>query len=130
MPPSILSAIIEHARTGYPAEVCGIIAGVGGEGQALHRGRNQSPTPHVAFELDAETVARQIEFEDQGLTLAAIYHSHPDGPEIPSTTDVRQAYYPDSIYLICSLADFARPVVRGFRIQNGSVSEVKLVSQR
>ena len=44
---------------------------------ALYRGRNVSPTPAVAYELDVETLARQIEFEEQGLTLAAIYHSHP-----------------------------------------------------
>ena len=84
----------------------------------------------MAYELDHETLARQIEFEDQGLTLAAIYHSHPGGPEIPSPTDIQRAYYPDSVYLICSLADPVRPVVRGFRIQDGQVTEVELVGQQ
>jgi len=116
-----------HARAGYPVEVCGIIAGTAEEGVTLYQGCNMSPTPAVAYELDAETLARQIEFEDAGLVLAAIYHSHPRGPETPSPTDVERAFYPDSVYLICSLADPERPLVRGFRISDGQVSEVKLV---
>ncbi len=92
----------------------------------LYRGRNVSPTPAVAYELDVETLARQIEFEEQGLTLAAIYHSHPFGPETPSPTDVARAFYPDSMYVICSLADPSQPVVRGFRIVDGRTTEVSL----
>jgi len=118
--------IIAHARGGFPEEVCGIIAGRDDAAVALYRGRNVSPTPRVAYELDVETLTRQIEFDDSGLTLAAIYHSHPAGPEIPSETDIRRATYPDSVYLICSLADFARPSVRGFRIVAGKTWEVAL----
>jgi len=121
-----VAEIIAHARVGYPDEVCGIIAGRDEAMAALYRGRNVSPTPAVAYELDVETLARQIEFEEQGLTLAAIYHSHPCGPETPSPTDVARAFYPDSIYVICSLADPNRPVVRGFRIVDGRVTEIRL----
>jgi proteasome lid subunit RPN8/RPN11 len=127
LPPGMLAEIIAHARAGCPEEVCGIIAGTAEEGVALCRGRNTSATPAVAYELDAETLAKQIEFEDAGLVLAAIYHSHPRGPETPSPTDVERAFYPDSVYLICSLADPNRPTVRGFRISDGQVSEVTLV---
>ena len=65
---------------------------------AVHRGRNISPTPSVAYELDHETLALQIEFEDRGLAYWAIYHSHPQGPETPSETDVRLAFYPEAVY--------------------------------
>jgi proteasome lid subunit RPN8/RPN11 len=118
---------VAHAGAGFPEEICGIIAGKAGVATALHRGRNVSPTPRVAYELDVETLARQIEFADAGLTLAAIYHSHPAGPETPSATDIARATYPDSVYLICSLADPARPTLRGFRIVAGQVCEVALV---
>jgi proteasome lid subunit RPN8/RPN11 len=118
--------LIAHARAGYPEEVCGIIAGTAAQGVMLHRGRNVSPTPRVAYELDVETLARQIAFEDAGLTLAAIYHSHPHGPTTPSPTDIQRAFYPDSIYLIVSLAAPGRPVVRGFRIGEGMAREVEV----
>ena len=61
-----------------------------------------------------------IDFEDAGLKLAAIYHSHPRGPETPSPTDIACAIYPDSVYLIVSLATPDRPVVKGFRITDRS----------
>jgi proteasome lid subunit RPN8/RPN11 len=111
--------IIAHARAGYPDEVCGIIAGRDGVGLALYRGRNISGRPATSYELDVQTLARQIEFEDAGLSLAAIYHSHPKGPETASETDVDRATYPDSVYIICGLADPARPSLRGFRILRG-----------
>ncbi|HEX9115573.1 MAG TPA: M67 family metallopeptidase [Anaerolineae bacterium] len=118
--------IIRHAREGYPLEVCGLVAGHDGRGLAVHRGQNVAPRPEVAFELDAETLALQIAFEEQGLALVAIYHSHPQGPAAPSTTDVSQAFYPDAVQIICSLARPEAPVLRGFRIVQGRVWEVRL----
>lgn len=115
LPRAIEAEIIAHARGGYPEEVCGLIAGRLGGPLSVHRGRNISPTPRVAYELDHETLALQIDFEDQGLELVAIYHSHPQGPQTPSETDVRMAFY-DAVYVIISLADVMRPVVRAFRI--------------
>jgi len=126
LPAELRDEILAHAREGYPEEVCGIIAGKNDIAVALYRGRNVSPTPRVAYELDADTLIRQIAFEEAGLTLAAIYHSHPAGPATPSETDIARATYPDSIYLICSLADPARPTLRGFRIVAGQATEVRL----
>jgi len=122
--PGLAEEIIRHARAGYPEEICGIIAGKDGVGTALYRGRNVSPTPRVAYELDAATLARQIDFEEEGLELVAIYHSHPAGPATVSPTDVSQAFYPHCVYLVCSLADPAHPSLRGFRIARGQVREV------
>lgn len=129
LPADMADAIIAHACAGYPAEVCGIISGRAGVGVELYLGRNVSPTPTVAYELDIETLARQVRFGDDGLTLAAIYHSHPAGPEVPSESDVSRAFYPDSVYLICSLAEPARPILRGFRIVDGRVHETRLVQR-
>jgi proteasome lid subunit RPN8/RPN11 len=118
--------IIAHAQTGFPEEVCGIISGREGVAVELHRGRNVAPRPRTTYELDVETLAKQIEFDDAGLMLAAIYHSHPAGPPMPSPTDMALAFYPDSVYIICSLADVAQPSLRGFRIVDGKVWEVTL----
>lgn len=124
LPEALRAEIISHSLTGWPEEVCGLLAGRDGAALELHRGRNVSPTPRVAYELDTDTLARQIAFYDAGLELVAIYHSHPAGPEAPSPTDISQATYPDAVYLICSLADWQSPVLRGFVIREGSVEEV------
>jgi len=119
--------IVTHARESTPEEACGIIAGAGNSGCRLYRGRNVSPTPKVAFALDPETLARQLDFEEAGLEMTAIYHSHPTGPEMPSQVDVDQAFYPDSVAVICSLEDARSPVLRAFRISYGLVREIPLV---
>ena len=118
--------IVAHARAGFPEEVCGIISGRDGVAVELFRGRNVSPQPRTTYEMDVETLMRQIAFDDAGLMLAAIYHSHPAGPATPSPTDIARAFYPDSVYIICGLADPAQPSLRGYRIVDDMVWEVAL----
>jgi proteasome lid subunit RPN8/RPN11 len=125
--PELAAEIAAHARESYPEEACGIIAGAGNSGLKLYRGRNLSPTPQAAFALDHETLARQLDFENAGLEMTAIYHSHPMGPETPSQVDVDQAFYPDSVTIVCSLQDTDTPVLRAFRISSGLVREIPLV---
>ena len=124
--PGMCEEIIAHARAGFPEEVCGIISGRDGVAVELYRGRNVSPKPETTYEMDVETLTKQIAFDDAGLMLAAIYHSHPVGPSMPSPTDIVRAFYPDSVYIICSLADPVQPSLRGFRIANDTVWEVTL----
>jgi proteasome lid subunit RPN8/RPN11 len=71
-----------------------------------------------------QQIKAMLAMEAEGLELIAIYHSHPDGPARPSPTDVALAYYPDTVQLIISLSDRARPSVRGFTIVDGVVAEV------
>lgn len=127
LPSELAAEIVEHARQAYPEEACGLVAGRAAVAQAVYRGRNVSPTPRTAFELDVETLARQLAFADEGLELAAIYHSHPAGPAAPSPVDVALAFYPDAVALICDLSE-GEPVLRGFRIAGKRVTEVQLLS--
>ncbi len=127
MSAAIVAQIVEHAQSGYPAEVCGLVAGRDGVATAVYPGQNISPTPAETYELDHDTLARMIDFEDAGLELVAIYHSHPRGPETPSPTDIAHAYYCESVYLIVSLATPDWPVVRGFRIAQKRTRELKVV---
>jgi proteasome lid subunit RPN8/RPN11 len=128
IPAVMLEQIEALSRAGYPEEVCGLIAGRAGVARALHPGRNVAARPQAEYELDVDTLLKMIEFEAAGLELAAIYHSHPRGPETPSATDIERAYYPDAVYLICSLADRDTPVVRGFRMVAGQVREVEIIA--
>lgn len=68
-------------------------------------------------------IEAMLAIEAHGDELCAIYHSHPHSPAYPSPTDVAQAYYPDAIYLIVSLQERAQPIMRGFRIVDGTVRE-------
>jgi hypothetical protein len=74
------------------------------------------------YVIDAPTVLRQVDFEEDGDAMVAIYHSHPVSPAYPSASDAWNAYYPDSAYLICSLEDDASPVLRAFRMVSHDVA--------
>jgi [CysO sulfur-carrier protein]-S-L-cysteine hydrolase len=121
------SAIIDHARREAPRECCGIIAGRDGTPVRLYPTRNIAQG-NTLYEIDpAELI--ELEFREmpaQQTELVAIYHSHPVSPAYPSATDIRLAFWPEAIYLICSLADPELPVIRGFRIQDGEIAELSL----
>ncbi len=48
--------------------------------------------------------------------LLAIYHSHTRSAAYPSRTDVELAFFPDTLYLIVSIADRDAPEIRAFRL--------------
>jgi proteasome lid subunit RPN8/RPN11 len=73
-----------------------------------------------------QQLAAMIDMEEQGWDLIAIYHSHPNGPQVPSATDIDKAYYPEAAHLIVSLIDKAKPQVRAFYIVAGTVTEIPL----
>jgi proteasome lid subunit RPN8/RPN11 len=121
-------AIIEHARRDRPRECCGVIVGHDGQPERLYSLRNVAEGNRL-YEIDP---AQLIELEFQLLPqddseIVAIYHSHPESPAYPSRTDIDLAFWPEAVYLICSLEEPDEPVVRGFIIRDGAINEVTLV---
>ena len=127
LPDEMRQAIVSHARRDAPRECCGIIAGRDGIPVRLHPATNIAEG-NALYEIDpAELI--ELEFRTmpaEETELVAIYHSHPVSPAYPSATDIALAFWPDALYIICSLADPAHAVVRGFRIRDGAVAEVHL----
>jgi [CysO sulfur-carrier protein]-S-L-cysteine hydrolase len=126
IPSSIYDELLEHAREEAPNECCGILGGSDGEARTLYRATNAEQSP-LRYTLDPDDLFRitfkEIPANDE--EMLAIYHSHTASPAYPSQTDINLATYPDSIYLIVSLAEGERPL-RGYRIENEEVSEVEL----
>lgn len=118
--------IISHAREEDPNECCGILAGRDGQVARLYRAVNAEASPY-RYNVDPKDLLRIYkECDAQGWDFVAIYHSHTHTEAYPSATDVRLAAWPDSLYLIVSLADKASPVLRAFRIQDGAIREEPL----
>jgi proteasome lid subunit RPN8/RPN11 len=114
-----LEQMIAQARADAPLETCGLLAGRDG------RVTRVLPVPNilrsrVAYRMDGQEFLDAMAACD--FEPLAIYHSHPQGPPVPSPTDVAESYYPDSIYVIISLAQ-EPPSVRAFRIVNGIVTK-------
>ena len=118
--------MIAHSLEDNPNECCGILAGPQGNVVKLYRMANTEHSPY-RYNMDAkELFLTYREIEDKKWDLVAIYHSHTHSPAYPSTTDVRLATWPDSYYLIVSLRDPPRPVLRAFRIVDGKIAEEPL----
>jgi proteasome lid subunit RPN8/RPN11 len=118
--------MIRHARREYPNESCGLLAGKDGRVEKVYQMTNADHSP-VTYRLEPEEQFRIfMEIEEKGWELVATYHSHSHSPAYPSATDLELAFYPDSLYLIISLADRAKPTIRAFRIVEGMIEEERV----
>jgi proteasome lid subunit RPN8/RPN11 len=127
----LLQAIIDAARDGVPNESCGLLAApayaaAGGAPTRYIPMRNAAESPYRYMIDPEEQLKVWMELEDNDEVPWGIVHSHVASPAVPSATDVGLAYFPDSLYLVCSLADAERPTVRAWSIVDGTVTEVPL----
>jgi len=124
------AAIVEHARGSLPSEACGIVAGDrpwadGGRPLRWIPLANAHASPfRYAIEPEA-LLALTIELDDAGEAIWAIVHSHPRSAAEPSPTDIREAFYPEALQLVVSLAG-AAPVIRAWRVADGAATEMEL----
>jgi proteasome lid subunit RPN8/RPN11 len=137
LPEPVRAAIVEHARSGYPNEACGIVIGsapAGDGGQALRFAptRNAAASPY-RYEVDSSDLLHlTLEADDADEAFWAIVHSHVRSAARPSPTDLGLAFYPDALYVLVSLAESeadplsGQPGVRAWRILDGEAFEVAL----
>ncbi len=124
--PDQAQSIAQHAKGSYPLEACGLIAGRGNQAERIVSIPNVADHPQHQFRLDNQAFLQAMfEFERTGLTLIGIYHSHPNGDAIPSQTDIRQAAYPDTYYLIVGLKS-GEPAIGVWQIRRHEVNPVEL----
>jgi len=115
--------MVEHGLAAFPNEACGLLAGKGGRPVEFFAMINHDASP-VSYRLDPrEQLTVFDEIDDAGWDLLGIFHTHTHSEAYPSDTDLRQAFYPEALYLLMSLSDREKPVLRGFRIEDGRVDE-------
>jgi proteasome lid subunit RPN8/RPN11 len=116
---SMVSAIIRHLRDALPYEGCGLLATAHRNGvrrvTRFFCGANIDRSA-TRFTMDPREVMEAMdEMERRGWTMGAIVHSHPRTPATPSVTDLREAYYPDALLVIVSLAS-PEPEIRAWDV--------------
>ena len=115
--------MVDHGIAGFPNETCGLLAGKEGRPVKFFAMSNQDASP-VSYRLDpTEQLKVFTELEDEGWDLLGIFHTHTHSEAYPSETDLKQAFYPEATYLVMSLSDRSNPVLRGFTMQDGEISE-------
>lgn len=121
IPKNIHDDMIAHAREGFPLEVCGILGGTGESVSAIYRMTNTDASNEHFMMEPREQFAVVKDLRAKGMSMLAIYHSHPETPARPSEEDIRLALTPDVSYVIISLADADLVDIKSFKISTGSV---------
>jgi [CysO sulfur-carrier protein]-S-L-cysteine hydrolase len=125
MEEKILAAILAHGRREEPNEACGYLAARDGVVSHHFELTNIDAAPDHYTMDPAEQFAVIRRMREEGLQVAAVYHSHPATPARPSVEDIRLAHDPDMVYVIVSLMAGVDPV-RAYKINQGRVVEVPL----
>jgi proteasome lid subunit RPN8/RPN11 len=122
----LFDEMVEHGLAAFPNESCGVLAGVQGRPVKFFPMTNRDASP-VTYRLDPKEQLQVFdELDEQGWDLLGIFHTHTHSDAYPSETDRRQAFYPETEYLVMSLSDRANPVLRSFRIQDEGIVEREL----
>jgi proteasome lid subunit RPN8/RPN11 len=122
----ILDEMLAHALREPHMECCGLLAGRDGVITAIFPATNGLASA-VRYEIaPQELFAFFRTLRETGLTHLGQYHSHLSTENIPSSTDIELAAYPEQAYFIISLWANAPNPVRAFSIREGDVEEIEI----
>lgn len=120
----VYEAMIDHAKKGYPKEACGILAGKPGVPADLFFPMRNLDESSISYFMDPkEQLSIFKKMRELGVEMTGIFHSHVASEAAPSQKDIRLAFYPEVSYLIVSLSDMQKPVLRSFKIKDEEVTE-------
>ena len=126
----VIGQMILHALEEDPQECCGVLLGSGDdEATEFVRISNVAEDKERRYSMDPlEQSAAEQRADADGRSITGIFHSHTFSQAYPSTTDVRNAVnsmWTTPVYVLVSLVEKTRPVVRAFRISDdGAVTEI------
>jgi proteasome lid subunit RPN8/RPN11 len=117
--------ICSHVEACLPEEACGLLAGTGSRVLQVIPVEN-SIHSEIRYRMDPVEQLRAFQFiEEQGLELIAIFHSHPQGPDRISQTDIAEAYYPETATIIF-YPQGREWQARAYKINQSQASEIPL----
>ena len=128
LPKLLLAEMITHALETDPEECCGILLGRGNTVTRSRRIRNTHESRVNRYNMDPlDVLEAERDADGAGEEFVAIYHSHTYSQGYPSDTDIRNAVesgWTDPFYVLISLVEKTRPVVRAYRIsEDGKAAE-------
>jgi proteasome lid subunit RPN8/RPN11 len=133
IPSQTRSIVEEHAVRAYPRESCGVLLGAQSSVREAIPCTNEITDRADRYRIPAaELIAAQKHARAQGLDIIGFYHSHPDHPAQPSSTDLAEAHWFGCLYAIVSVVNGMAREIRAFQLQGDEqhkyFSEVQLGS--
>ena len=90
--------------------------------------KNIHDNPLTRYTIDPLQLLEAENYCDENnLKIIAIYHSHTHSQAFPSTTDINnaiQSMWTDPFYILISLIEKTRPIIRGYKIGSDDVEEI------
>ena len=123
----VLGQLLQHARRQANRECCGLLAGQNGVITLAFPAKNIAADPVRNYQIAPVEIVRLLRgFRERRLGFLGIYHSHPNGDNVPSSRDIELAYYSEAVYFIVSPRPYATTPVRAFSIRDGAARELEL----
>ena len=120
-----IEAMIAHARQDAPDECCGLLIGGGQVIDEAVRVTNLERSP-ARFQVNPEEHFSLVKrLRGSGREVLGAYHSHPRTSAVPSRSDLREAFYPEFVHVIVSLAR-PEPETRAWRIVGENATELRI----
>lgn len=126
LPRAVRDDIVAHAREAAPAECCGLLVGTSDAIVIAVPAANLSEDPARYFIDPRDHIRARRDARASGRDVIGFYHSHPYSDARPSPTDLAEASYPGSLYLIVGLSGEA-PHVGLYRFNGQSFEGTRLV---
>lgn len=133
IPRKLIAEMITHSMEQDPEECCGVLLGKDGTASTARKMQNVHDNRVSRYTMDPlELLQAQTDADRKGQQFVAIYHSHTYTQGYPSETDIVNAVdtgWTDPYYVLVSLVEKTRPVVRAYRIgDDRSVTEVVILT--
>ena len=126
VPRPIFDAMFFHSGWCRPNEACGLVAFDAGKPAFVFCLTNTDESEH-RFTIDPVEHFGAIRLSETfGFEIGAMFHSHLHAEAYPSESDIAGGADPNWIHFIVGPVHGARPVLRGFRIADGVVSELSV----
>jgi proteasome lid subunit RPN8/RPN11 len=124
----IIDDIVTHGELEAPLEACGYLAEKDGVICKSIAMKNVDASP-IHYSMDPQEQFNAVRnCREAGLTIRAVYHTHPETDAYPSAEDIKLAYDPGLSYVIVSLAG-SKPAIHSFIIKKNDVikEQIKII---
>ena len=124
----IIDDIVTHGKLEAPLEACGYLAEKDGVICKSIAMKNVDASP-IHYSMDPKEQFNAVRnCREAGLTIRAVYHTHPETDAYPSAEDIKLAYDPGLSYVIVSLAG-SKPTIHSFIIKKNDVikEQIKII---
>ena len=126
----------QHGEETYPYECCGVLLGqMDGDIRTVTSiarcGNTRTDSPQNRYNIDPKEVIRiQREARVREEEIIGFYHSHPDHPAQWSQTDLADAHWLGSSYVITSVEKGKAVLTNAFELTGTDENDKKLVHEK